>query len=185
MSLVHKTKKILILCIILNLLIWAAFAFFFLKIRTQTNRISDLTSEVGVDIDRDKNLRTTKAMLDENEVAISQLDSYFVKSDGVVDFINSLESMGNKNGVSINISSVSVESDVKAKATLYETLRLKIEISGTWANVTNFIAILENLPYGVNISQVSLVSVPSALSDSGKGSVSWRGAVDFGVLKLK
>lgn len=185
MSVIHKTKKILILCVVLNLLIWSAFAFFFLKIRTQANRISDLTSEVGVDMNRDKNLRAAKAALSENKAEISLLDSYFVKSDGVVDFINGLEALGNKNGVTINIASVSVESDPKAKATLYEMLRLKIEISGSWASVTNFIAILENIPYAVSISQVSLASIPSAANDGVKGNTVWRGAIDFGVLKLK
>lgn len=172
------TKKVLVITIILNILIWGAFNYIFLKIRSENQKNSILLNEATNNIKKEESLRSTKASLNENKSPISKLDSYFVASDGVVDFIESLETLGRRWGVVISIDSVSVEADSKNKNDFKEILKMNVKTAGLWKNNMNFISSLENFSYKIDINQVSL-------SRDGEGGGNWRGNFNIRILKLK
>lgn len=180
-----KTKKLLILCIVLNLVVWTAYGVIFWQIKSQNEKISLLVNEAELDTKKEEDLRLTKASLNENKDSISRIDSYFIPKDGVVDFINSLESLGKQSGTSLVIGSVSVESETKIKENFKEVLRLKVQAIGSWKNVMHFLSILENLPYQVDLQQADFKLSVSAEGSSGGGVPQWEGDFEFTLLKLK
>ncbi len=189
-----KTKKTLLVALILNILVWGIYGFVFFKIRSQNEHVSGLLGEANNDIRKDETLRTIKNSLSENKDFISHLDSYFVAKDGIVNFIEMLEDKGRESGVLLSIGSVSVEQDPKVKEDIKEILRLKVDASGSWKDVTYFLSVLENLPYVTEVNNVSftrngggsgLLFDEEKNPDENNTSLGWKAYFEFTVLKLK
>ena len=194
MNQLSKTKKTLIICIILNLIVWGGYGFVFWKIRSQNKHISTLLNEAEQDVKKDESLRLIKASLGENKDFLSHINSYFIPNEGVVGFIDTLESYGKQIGVDVTIGSVSVEPDSQNKEDFKELLRLKVEAIGSWNNLVSYLLTLENLPYSVRIDQVSYVlnssnsnfsSSGSAQKNNANENIRWKGLFEFTVLKLR
>jgi len=196
MKTLSKTKKTLLVTLIINFLVWGAYGFVFLKIRSQNEYVSNLLNESNNDLKKDETLRAIKTTLTENKQFISHIDSYFVAKDGVVDFIEILESYALKSGVALTIGAVSVEQDPKVKVDFKEVLRLKVDASGSWENITRFLSVIENMPYVTDINMVSLSRNGgiNGLNFDGQDETnnasnlverSWKGYFEFTVLKLK
>lgn len=193
MSQLSKTKKTLVVVLVLNLIVWGGYGFVFWKIRAQNMRVSTLLNEAELDIKKDESLRLIKSSLDENKDFLSHIDSFFVSNDGVVGFIDTLESYGREKGVSVTIGSVSVEPDSQNKEDFKERLRLRVEVAGSWNSVTSYLMTLESLPYSIRIDQTSFTLTSSSKASSGEpvesGVVNdgarWKGQFEFTVLKLR
>ncbi|HEY4490262.1 MAG TPA: type 4a pilus biogenesis protein PilO [Candidatus Paceibacterota bacterium] len=170
-----NTKKILFVALILNVLVWSAFIYTLLQIKAEQNRVKLLLSEVNSNAAKEENFKKIKNFLQENSILISEVDSYFVSSDGVVSFIEKLESLGRSFGLGTVIESVMVNS--QNKTDFKEELRITVRVNGSWTNVMNFVASAENLPYKVTIQRINLARDEEAKN--------WRGALDLRVLKLK
>lgn len=84
------------------------------------------------------------------------LDGYFLSQESdSIDFLNKVESLAPQLGVNLKTDNLKKEADKKTKE---EWLTLQFSFSGTYERVTNFIKILENLPYIAEVTQVSLES---------------------------
>jgi Tfp pilus assembly protein PilO len=190
-----RTKKILIVCILLNVLVFGAYAFLYIDIKSKNVRVSELLTEAENDMQKDASLRAIKTSLNENKEFISQIDSYFVPKNGVPDFIDTLEKLGKESEIALSIGSVSVE-EGKNKNDFKDALHLHVDTIGSWQNIYYFLSVLESLPYRIQFDQVSVTL--SAASESilfGVGPVSgarqksanesWKGTFDIIVYKLR
>lgn len=191
------TKKILATIIIINICVFVAYGFVFWRIYTDGQNTSKLINQASLDFQKNEVLRTAKITLAENHDFISKIDSYFIAPNGVVPFIDSVESLAKDYGVEASIGSVAVESDTKIKNDFKETLHLKVEGSGSWSNLVQFISAVEALPYRTVFDQVVFGltdsadkltfggTTPSDTKKAGSSSGKWRATIDVSLLKLK
>jgi hypothetical protein len=193
----QKTKKTMIISIVLAVAAFIIYGFLFLNIKAKNEQISSLANDAQDLHSKDDVLKATKTILDQNKDLISQLDSYFIPADGVVGFISLLEGVGKYSGVDMTINSVGTEADTKAKDDIKEILRLHIETDGSWKNTFYFLSVLENLPYRIDVEQVSLGltgATDKVLFDTKSDKAQtrqqgkderWHGSYDVTVVKLK
>jgi Tfp pilus assembly protein PilO len=193
----EKTKKTMVISIVLAIAVFVIYGFLFLNIKDKNEQISTLANDAQQLRSKDDTLKATKTILDQSKDLISQLDSYFIPADGVVGFISVLEGVGKFSGVDMTIGSVGTEADSKAKDEIKETLRLHIETNGSWKNTFYFLSVIENLPYRIDVEDVSLGLVGATdkvLFDNKTATAQtrqpnkdekWHGSFNVTVVKLK
>lgn len=86
----------------------------------------------------------------------ARLGSFFVPSDGVVVFIESLESLGKETGTLASISSIVTEGIDGAVAGSVGSIRAKVDITGSWEGVMRALRLAELMPYNSSIGDVML-----------------------------
>lgn len=186
------TKKILILCIILNVVIIFVYGFLYYDIGSQNKKASELLGQVNSDMQKNDTLRAIKISLNQNKDFISQVDSFFIAPDGVVNFISLLEGLGKASGVKLSIGSVSVVPEGGAKD-FKEDLSLRLDMSGSWEQIYYFLSLLQNQPYRImfDTASIGLEGAVDAIKFTDKGTVRvrgqnevWKGAFSIRVLKL-
>jgi len=185
-----KTKKILATVIAINLAGMGLYAFFYFAFKRVNLSTIELLSESEKDLKKDEFLRAARLALANNSSDIKKVDSYFVKADAVAEFIESIEELGRISGANLTVGSVSVEPDTRSKDDFKEVLRLKVEAVGSWSQLVNLFSMIENIPYKLVIDNVSANRLGSLQDlffgeEDNSSDGSWKGYMEFSVLKLK
>lgn len=113
---------------------------------------------------------------------ISLLQSFFVKKQGEVDFIEFIEQTAQKEGLEVKME-VSIDSPKNMASYGMEYLVLNLQVRGPWSRVWNFSRMLEVLPYSTNLKSFALIQEEGEI-----GSVAsrvWKGIYTVKVLKKK
>src|SRR3989344_5435976 len=105
---------------------------------------------------------------------VNGLNSHFIKDDQVVEFV---ERLGDSSGATTTIVSLKVL-PISEEYKTVEKLMLEIEVGGRRENVSRFISLIENLPYGANIENVAI------REDSGAAGY-WEGYFVVNIAKTK
>ncbi len=194
MKRVHSTKKFFALFIFLNVFAWGGAFFLIFRINAQTAGVGFVVSEAQKDLAKDADLRAIKKSLEENDEKMRTLDSFFVPSDGVVDFIETLESIGERSGVELAIGTLSTEVNTKNPNDFKELLRLRLEATGSWGEVYGFLYRLESLPYHIVLENTALTLsasgeniffVAGVTQRTPSANEEWKGYFDVTVSKMK
>ena len=133
-----------------------------------SNAMKKIDAEIGFEL-----LRPLSAkLLKETQAKRETLNAFFVASDGVVGFIESVESLGNRAGVAVEITGVSIEAFPTPRRGS-ELLRLSVRADGDFKSVFYFFMLLESLPAPLEFERVSLEGSEGA----------WSGIFSFSVVK--
>ncbi len=101
-----------------------------------------------------------------------KIEAYFVDNQTLPNLIESLEALASATGVALNLTQATVEDQ-----TTSAKLRLELVATGSFAQVTNYLARLETMPYELVFKNVGLSQ--EAL---GKNFNSWRLQTSFELL---
>lgn len=160
------------------LILFGVYATFFILIKNKNNEISTLQNQVDIEVRKDGRLHSIKQLITDLDKDLKQIDTYFVSSDGVVDFLESLETLGSIADVSVRVNSVSVDETIDDSLP-YEVLKIEFVSRGTWGSIVQLISLLETLSLGITIDRMQLELLQSEKSNS------WQVNTGFSVLKLK
>ena len=150
------------------------------------NKIEDTTyefnqaSSLGEQKDRLLALQNT---LVEIEPEIQKIDSYFVDPEEVIVFINDVEQTAKSIGLEIKTQSLDIEA--AKEGVLYgDSLVFRLATTGTWQATLHFVELLETMPYGMEIDEVSVTKTPESLNEDGEkvGTSSWKAVISGQVL---
>ena len=191
----YFTDKRTFALVLLNIIVVALYWFLFSNIQWVQKESSELLSISETDLGQEETFRSIEGIIQGSSTQLQQIESYFVSSRGVVDFIESIEKLADISGVIVTIDFLGVEnvSGIVSETPIqmHETLRLKIVTEGRWTDTMHFLALLEYVPYKVSVGRTSLVFIPQSettlsFSSSGRSpNCVWRGSFDFTVLKTK
>jgi len=142
------------------------------------------TAEILDEVSREERLHGTVVANEKTLVELQDdlelLDSFFIPADGVVDFIESVETLANNRNLTIDVRNVSLEEISNVPhANLAEELRMRIETRGSWQDNYNFLTQLEHLPYHITFSLSGMQNLENTEG------ILWQGSFDLTVLKLK
>ena len=171
-----KTQTKTVVTTLLALVFVCAYGFLFVVIKTKNNQISILQNQVDVEIRKDQRLYSVKQLMTDLHEGFDKIDTYFVSNDGVVGFLENLESFGAMSGVYVGVNSVSVDGHID-DGLPYESLRVEFVARGEWRSVIQLISLLETTPFGITVERMQLERL--------EGSDYWRINTSFTVLKLK
>jgi len=185
-----RASKVFLTAILLNLVVAGVYLFVFVKLQQKIEQIAELKESMSSLALKKNNLELDKKNINETSLLRAQSNNYFISKDGVVKFLNLIQSISTENKLTSTVVAVDEKPSVLYPE-IFETLNIKMEVFGTWADVLHFSTLVELLPYKVLISRVSLEKLPSDGSSVSSGlkkttvSRPWRGVLDFSVVKLK
>ena len=167
---ISRTKQLFILATILLLAALAAYGALFVFIQNANQDISALESSIGVRGKQEMNLRSIQTIAEDTLEERTQLDSYFVSPDAVVDFIETIEQLAIPTGTSIETTAVEEHSELES-AEAHSFLRMQFTVRGSWQEIFHLLALIETLPFYIEVEKANL---ERELVD---GVERWRGAI--------
>jgi|GEM_PF-2798846 len=154
------------------------FFYFYRTIGSVNAHIGELTAQVTQNSKKEEQLRSLKALFADTASQRGAVDTYFIGQDGVVPFLERLETLGKETGVDLEVSSVSVEKSDAPQAVL-EKVPLTLSIAGSFTAVMRFINLLEKIPIP---GELTLARLDRA--ESGKTFI-WKASITGSFSKIK
>jgi hypothetical protein len=90
--------------------------------------------------------------------ARARLHTLFIPTDAAVQIIEALEGIGAKTGAAVELSAISADNLDAAEAGTIGKIDAHITANGSWASVMRSLKLVEDLPYPVSVSNVTLAS---------------------------
>ncbi len=178
------------LCITLSIVLLAGLlgcVGFWLLIRHSVNAVYAFENAAKEQSAQHEDSVALKALLSGVGPDLDTLKTRVVDANGTVPFINSIEALARQAGAKVNIDSVSV-GPASAEGDSFEQLNLAVSTQGSWSQVGTFLAMIESLPYKVEIPSVSLTQgafSEAQGSTTSKTVIQWKGSYTLSVLKNK
>jgi len=175
-----KTKvfKILILCIILNIVIFSVFYYIYKQIVFKNQKIMFVSSEVNNASEKESKISNIKKEIKLRGEDKTKLDSNFINVDSVADFFNEIENLGKQVGVSVELGNADFSKDKKRR------LQLSFSIVGSFDAVNKFTYLLENFKYEFEEKKVILSKNTTDLMDSMLVKNLWKGQYDIDLVSF-
>ncbi|RJQ30818.1 hypothetical protein C4572_03590 [Candidatus Parcubacteria bacterium] len=167
-----KRKLMLSVTCLIVLIGLSGSAWFFLaaKIFAARAAVMELKTKVsqnGKKIEEEKNLKRMLAGISKETALV---DSVFLGQAELIRLIEGLEGIGSDSGVSLQIKSINVEKNSPS---------LNLSLEGSFEKLFEYLYLLENLPYLINIQNVSFRK-PDEGSGAAAQSGNWQ--ADFNIL---
>lgn len=176
-----KSQKVFFTVLCANLLMVSIYSYIFIEIRQKNQLIIETSSAIETLTAQKESLKSVEKTVSETSSLREKIDKYFIPKDGVVQFLDSIESLGAGNNLAIKIVSVSVDPS-SVSPDIFEMVNVRIEVSGAWSDAYRFAALVELMPFKISVGRVNLEKI-SVKGD--KAGLLWKGSLDIGVLKLK
>lgn len=173
-----RTIQFLIIATGLAVVSVTSYTLLFLEIKEKTREASLIVSELDLEAQRDVRLRSIQNIIKDTEQQREQLNVYFVKDDAVVAFIETIESLGDKSGAEVEVTSVNIE-ERNSEGSSSQFLRLTFSATGAWDEVFYLFSLVELLPYKMEVKRASFESRKSGTIKSNV----WNGSFSIAVAK--
>ncbi|MBI5004895.1 MAG: hypothetical protein HZC04_01780 [Candidatus Lloydbacteria bacterium] len=170
MNINQKTKKIASVVGTSALALFAVYAALVFWVVRTVDKAVFVLGEIAEETHKEENLRLLKNSVQNTEGDRAQIAALFVSEDGIVSFIERVESLGVSSHAQVLLQSVSVEGGV---------LKLDISATGAFSEVFHFLTLLEKLPYRTVFEKVSILKLP----EDKKGN-EWQALATFDLLSF-
>lgn len=179
---IQRTLLVMIVIVIVAL---GGYYVLFHIIKQTNEKTSELAKEIEQYTEQAEVLRSADKVADALQEDIEKINSYFLGKEQVVSFIETVESAGEKSGVTVTISSVGVGgaggvivasgqkpapkptaqlATTSTQSLTPETLSLRADVRGSWSGVLQFMSYMENVPYKLSLNRVSVGRVSTVAS---------------------
>jgi hypothetical protein len=184
MNKLKTTKQIFALMMVLAIAVIFSYVLFFNNIKEKNKTISLITNDVNIAVQRDIKLRSAKDLIKDTQESRSELDTYFVIDDKLVDFIEDVERISRYTGADVEVMSVNVDDNKNAENDISELLKLNFEAKGEWKEVFQFLALIEKMPFKIDVSTASFRVIHSDDIEEDSPRI-WKGFFSISTIKLK
>jgi hypothetical protein len=161
-----RTNTILIFSLTVFLISAIAYYCLYFAYKNLGTELSTLNAKSSDDKARLEQLQTIednlKVTLDDKD----RLSALLIKSDGVVDFIQYLESTMKKLHLTGAIDSVAEEHPQELESTDKQKLNIALSAVGNWPSVVKFVGLIEKLPYKSAIDSFALTHSIGDVTDA-------------------
>jgi Tfp pilus assembly protein PilO len=149
----NKTKKMTILLVCIFTLLLIGFVFWYFQLISFAQNIRENKNLYDQEVkDTQLILEIEKEQGKADEIQ-NFLDSLIIEEEGAVEFIEYIESLANRAGVSLEIQNFDI---LPKEKELEENLKMKLSAVGSWSQVNHFILMMENLPYYIFLESMNL-----------------------------
>lgn len=102
----------------------------------------------------------------------AKLSTFFVDDNNKVSFIEMIESLGDRTGSTITLSSIVADDLATSPVGTYGHIKINVDVQGSWASVMKTLILAENLPYMITIRTVRMDT--SGTLDAKNPKQSWK-----------
>lgn len=146
----HKTRTLFLVSLMTLLCVVGAFVFIFRVIAHKNEHTRAVVDALAEKMRDKENAETILKKVSEVNAVADRIDGYFVDSSNVSVFVEYLEKLGTLHKTTLQVKAVDVPTSVS------HTIVFGVSIEGSFNDVFDTIAALENAPYQVHISQLYL-----------------------------
>lgn len=164
-----ENKKILILlgtALSITLALGGAYLFLFFTLKNKTEASATLLEKIEELSGRESRIASSVSVLKKESINIEKVSAYFFKETEVVAFAKKIEALGAQSGTTLTIESL----DQGYTEKTVPFLNLRIKATGTFANISRLLFLIDNFPGKIEWKTVSLsggtgASVSAAVDD--------------------
>lgn len=140
------------LALVLSLVISGAFGLAWIQwtISERTERISEFNLKLAILESEQKSMLGLKKFLEETREDKNKISEAFLSGEKIVEFIEELEKLSREKNVEIKIQSALVSEKREENPTF------NFELAGNFENIFRVAALMENLPYQLEIEEITL-----------------------------
>ncbi|MEI6238665.1 MAG: hypothetical protein WCP15_03990 [bacterium] len=183
-------KSLLQILLILTIVLFLGSIYFYIKIWNGINDNIALGNAAKVEVassqgdqEHAKDLRLSMAKTGDLR---NKIDDFFIPVQEEVNFIELLENSAKDMGIKVVIGSVSSKDGTQTSKGL-GILSLSLTIDGTWQKVMQYVALLESLPYKVNINNAEFSRTSDLIINNSVKTESmpaWRAGIQMDISTL-
>ncbi len=182
----NSTKNALILFLILAILLVGILVYGVLFINNKNDKTIELLTIAESSSNNSLLIQSLKLAETDSKSDLALLEQIALNRNDLISFIETLEETGRQMGISVKITSVSVEENI---ALGLDKINFKIETSGNWKGTMMFNKTLENLPNKTIIdssalSAAEILSEIASATSTGPQTV-WKSKVNFSIYSRK
>jgi len=182
-----KVNNILYISLSITVALLVLYVFLFISLKNDVSLANQILSEALASSKNAEKLLQTEKVVKESGDLVVDIDKHIISKDdkGLAIFLNILESSGPKLGVDVHIATLAEVEQVNTPS-LFRTLKISVNLQGSWKAIFAYLKVVEDIPYKINIDKVSYSKTLSNTKD--KGIVDnglWSGTIDFTVLSFK
>jgi len=171
-------KKSLVLMIILNVGAVFAFGFLLYEIRNKIRNTDEVSYKISIERTENDSLEEAEKALKNVEQKVSTLDTYILKESDLAGFLKTIESTAKDLGLTYK-NEIQKIGNAKEKD---QELKITFSLAGSWSKTVAMLALIENLPYEIDVTNFSTRSFK--IEEKG-GGVEWKGDIMFSVVIVK
>ena len=162
----HRHYILLFIAIATTLVSIAGYFFFYQAIIYQAEKSSQSSVNTAQEDEKRQYEKNLKSIYEKSSADRSRLGSFVIYQEKIVDFIESVEKIGDDTNTALTLSSVNTDGfSVDPKEPIGH-LKAHIESKGSWANVMRVLALIENMPYSMTVNNVRIMkTTESSVSD--------------------
>ena len=169
-----KTKKLLALVILINVVLLVAYTGAFVFVKSQGSKSAKTYLELLSEKQKQENIDTVRITVKNTTAERAKLKDYFVTQTEVILFIDKVESLGAESNTNITLNDLKEIDEGK--------LVFSITATGAFDSLMHLLALIENIPYNIEIKQVSFRKV--SVSEEKKDIV-WEGSFSAELLSFR
>ncbi len=156
---ISRLNKYLIALIVADLLLAIFFLYILLDFKNnRLTEVGDLNTELISLQSTDKMTSTINWTIKESKGLRDRLNFYFITKETTANFIEELETIAFRSGVTFKLNSLSIGKEEKIK-NKPSYLKLAMRFDGGFSNVYHFLTILENLPYRARFNSINIARI--------------------------
>ena len=186
-----NSKHFTLLISAVILLILTSFAYWYIYKATISNVQESITIEQELN-NSEQNISQEAKLLELSSSTSKRraiVSSYFVTEDKILDFIKSIENVATDSDADVTLSSVSFDNLSDKGVGIVGRARVHVAVHGDWTSVNKALSLIENLPYSISISSITLNSGAVESVSTDKVVVSkknlWSLSMDVTALTIK
>ena len=172
MASIKNTKKIIILAVTVNILVFIVWVFVAYLVFGEKTKMQEIASQVS-EINRKKeSLQNLTSTMSNTEEPRKLINSYFVDSSTKADLFEKLEQMAKEVGVNFSFNGAQEDA----------TLKFDVSLNGSFSGVYRYLLLVESLPYKIEVEKTNFQFAP--LTDKGD-SGRWTANLVINVISYK
>lgn len=150
-----KTRLWCLLSFLLLLLVVGVNIFLNFKYRTLLAEVNEFSLKISQSKAQSNELIAIETNIRSTVLNKEKLNSFFVSRDGIIAFIENLEALMKQSNVIGEVKDVSDKISVAGPngATYFD---FTVSFYGNWSSITQYLALIENLPYLISIESLNL-----------------------------
>lgn len=152
----HTHKAFLTAALSVLVFVAAVYGFMYLRIHTMLSRSVDLRQQVRLEESYRHEGENVVAVYDQTKSDRAKLDEFFVSDKDTVSFIELIESLGDRVGSAVSISSIDADNLEGKDPGTVGLIKVRVEVRGSWSAVMRTVSLAESLPYHSFVSNLRL-----------------------------
>lgn len=149
-----KTKQLLTIIGVINLIFIAVYIGLFIWLRAASLDTNSLARDLAQRSEQESQLTSAIELLRATTHERSQIQSYFVTEDTIVEIITELESLSTVAHINLTVGSVSLDEPLNTESS--QRLSVRLATRGGWQETIHLLMLLESLPRALVVSEASL-----------------------------